>query len=623
MPRSNKPKKNCATLRPPPKPNVSKILDSEKQLPTLTPRPTPSLTSSMHKHKQPSTHEAHSTIQTQKPIEVMISRAISSAKKHEIDVHQGRPISRDGNCAIESVIANINERQCFSDSFNFTPDYYRRIWVTDFKNRTINDKNWNIYTNQEWEQGWAEMMKSGVYERGLFGDLMLFAVACGVRKTLLVINTNLDSPHDPIYICDPAKFNVEPSTNIPVVLAYDMSHYESLHPSANSDIEKTIELVQQYQAGNYPFSHADLPFLLNTPLDMNENANSKALEETYQCEVEDRTLGAQVFEKSLPEHLRGKRPKEMNPDEKKIYNNIRRKFSRLNECPKTADDRKQKDAEAKSTFRATENEEEKVKKKSKNTEARSSKRAKETLLERAERNEAKRRANAKKKETETDKERAERNEARRKAYAKKKETETDKEKADKKETKRKENAKIKETQTDEERAERNEAKRKANAKKRETETDEEAARRKQQRAIQREQKIPKSLYDARNGQKVLLGEQIVPELLSTKDSIGDMNIVCEFCNARKWKGESATLCCNSGKVILPVFPAPPDLLKELLTDNTEEAKLFRKNARTFNNALALSSVKVNIKKFTGGFAPCVVFEGKVHQKIGPLLPEDG
>ena len=102
-----------------------------------------------------------------------------------------------------------------------------------------------------------------------------------------------------------------------------------------------------------------------------------------------------------------------------------------------------------------------------------------------------------------------------------------------------------------------------------------------------------------------------------------MKMICRFCNAIKWKGESATLCCNSGKVILPVFPDPPDLLKELLANNTEESKLFRKNSHTLNNALALSSVKVNIKKFTGGFAPCVVFEGKVHQKIGPLLPEDG
>ena len=108
MPRSKKTKKNCATLRPPPKPNVtSEIPDSEKQQSTLTPRPKPSLPSSnfMHSNKQPYTHRPPSTLQTQQINEVMISRALASAKKHEIDVHQGRPIPAGGNCAIESVIA--------------------------------------------------------------------------------------------------------------------------------------------------------------------------------------------------------------------------------------------------------------------------------------------------------------------------------------------------------------------------------------------------------------------------------------------------------------------------------------------------------------------------------------
>ena len=57
------------------------------------------------------------------------------------------------------------------------------------------------------------------------------------------------------------------------------------------------------------------------------------------------------------------------------------------------------------------------------------------------------------------------------------------------------------------------------AKKRETETDEEAAKRKQQRAIQRERKIPKSHYDARNAQKVLLGEQIYQNCYPQKTAL--------------------------------------------------------------------------------------------------------
>ena len=142
MPRSNKPKKNSAPMRPPPKPNVSSTTpDSEKQHLTSKIQRKPSYPSStfMDSNKQPSTLKPLSTLQTHQTEKIMIRRAIASAKKHEINVEQGNPISADGNCAIESVITNINERQCFGDSFNFTPDYYRRIWVTDFKNRTLND----------------------------------------------------------------------------------------------------------------------------------------------------------------------------------------------------------------------------------------------------------------------------------------------------------------------------------------------------------------------------------------------------------------------------------------------------------------------------------------------------
>ena len=77
--------------------------------------------------------------------------------------------------------------------------------MTDMKNRTINDPTWNIYSHAEWESGWNELMKPGVYERGLFGDLMMFGIACGLRKIILIFNTSLLSPHDPIYVCDPRR----------------------------------------------------------------------------------------------------------------------------------------------------------------------------------------------------------------------------------------------------------------------------------------------------------------------------------------------------------------------------------------------------------------------------------
>ena len=49
---------------------------------------------------------------------------------------------------------------------------------------------------------------------------------------------------------------------VPVVLAYNLSHYESLHPVNSSDIQKTCELVEQYLTGNWSFKKADLPILI-------------------------------------------------------------------------------------------------------------------------------------------------------------------------------------------------------------------------------------------------------------------------------------------------------------------------------------------------------------------------
>ena len=115
------------------------------------------------------------------------------------------------------------------------------------------------------------------------------------------------------------------------------------------------------------------------------------------------------------------------------------------------------------------------------------------------------------------------------------------------------------------------------------------------------------------------GEQMVPELISTEASIGAMETICEFCNARKWGKETASICCNGGKVSLDVFPPPPKLIQDLLIGDSVEARLFRENTRSFNNGLALSSVVVQERKFSNGYNPSVIFEGKVSQMYGPLL----
>ena len=77
---------------------------------------------------------------------VIIQRAIASAKRHDINLCHGSPNSSDGNCAFESVIFNVNDRECFSEFLPFSPDHYRRIWLTDFKNKAVNDCEYLLFS---------------------------------------------------------------------------------------------------------------------------------------------------------------------------------------------------------------------------------------------------------------------------------------------------------------------------------------------------------------------------------------------------------------------------------------------------------------------------------------------
>ena len=186
-------------------------------------------------------------------VDNIFTRAIASAQKHNITLEPGRMNPGIGNCSYESVINNINDRSCFQEKLPMSPDYYRRVWTTDMMNRTLDaSSNWNPgLTRQEIVDGFQEMMISGVYERPFFGDMMMAGIACGIGRRILIFNTNTDivrTGHDPIAVVDPTNFGGQISNEIPAVVAYNLVHYESLHPQSPDDIEETIKLTKAYIA---------------------------------------------------------------------------------------------------------------------------------------------------------------------------------------------------------------------------------------------------------------------------------------------------------------------------------------------------------------------------------------
>ena len=210
--------------------------------------------------EQPSSEKMELLKLKQIEVEQMIARAISSGRFHGINLRHGRGNPGLGDCAFESILQNNNDRSCFTSKYTLDVQVYRRIWSTDMANRTV-DSAWNTVGSQAWYKGWKEMSMPGAYERGIFGDLMLPGIACGIKKILLIFNTSMESPHDPIYVVNPTDFDVSPDTKIPIVLAYNMVHYESMEPCSNADIEATINLVKDYQTGSYQFSRKDFPYL--------------------------------------------------------------------------------------------------------------------------------------------------------------------------------------------------------------------------------------------------------------------------------------------------------------------------------------------------------------------------
>ena len=71
------------------------------------------------------------------------------------------------------------------------------------------------------------------------------------------------------------------------------------------------------------------------------------------------------------------------------------------------------------------------------------------------------------------------------------------------------------------------------------------------------------------------------------------------------------------------FAQPPIELDKLWHADTVEGRLLRENARSLNNAVCLTSIKVKTKDFGKGYSPNIIFEGKVTQLAGPLKASDG
>ena len=93
---------------------------------------------------------------------------------------------------------------------------------------------------------------------------------------------------------------------------------------------------------------------------------------------------------------------------------------------------------------------------------------------------------------------------------------------------------------------------------------------------------------------------------------GKKDKICEFCGAKKFKGETLSMCCKGGKVKLSSLQVPPPELFSYMSGETPESQHFLQNIRRYNACFQMTSFG----------ATCVhekdVFkvQGQIYHKVG-------
>jgi len=119
-----------------------------------------------------------------------------------------------------------------------------------------------------------------------------------------------------------------------------------------------------------------------------------------------------------------------------------------------------------------------------------------------------------------------------------------------------------------------------------------------------------------------------------RHTLGEMTTVCGKCGALHFLEERAassscanpqfTLCYAQGKVTLPPLAPPPEPFRRLLTGKETNAKDFRQHIRSYNSALAFTSVGANLDTSVAQpsnytYRLC----NELYHRMGSLLPQPG
>lgn len=117
---------------------------------------------------------------------------------------------------------------------------------------------------------------------------------------------------------------------------------------------------------------------------------------------------------------------------------------------------------------------------------------------------------------------------------------------------------------------------------------------------------------------------------------GAMDQQCGACSALHWAKETRhkkrpdqfTACCAAGEVVLDPLSDPPEVLRDLYTDNSPQSRGFVQNIRQYNSSLAFTAIqyekdtRIRAEGRRDNFMPFSI-HGELLHKHGPLQPRPG
>ena len=196
----------------------------------------------------------------------MVETAIEIAAHplHGMTLRHGVPNWGDGNCAPESANDNYNLRNefdLFRNKTFETPHELRQAVVDNM----ISNKEAFQFAGYQCLERWAidmeNLKQSGEWSADV-ADLMMPGIAYTLDKNILIFNTKpQEISKEPISLIQPEIFGGKSNTDIPLLLAYDGSHFEGMLPGSSKDRERSEELVRLIKRNDYTVKVRDIKFL--------------------------------------------------------------------------------------------------------------------------------------------------------------------------------------------------------------------------------------------------------------------------------------------------------------------------------------------------------------------------